>query len=148
MSQNYKLSRKCNTEGYKFLYDSIKESIQENQNPNTISKPIMIGKIGANELLIIHQYAYIMQNQFADFSPDVKKEGCLTAGIYPPTKEGFLIFINVYLEAIKSMNIMASWNDNILQIEEYVWNNIIINSKTYYVRIILYRTSILVAKFI
>ena len=124
MSQDYKSSRKCNTEGYKFLYDSIKTSITETNYP-----PIMIGKIGANELLIIYQSIAIMQNKITDFSPDIKKEGCLTAGIYPPTKEGFLIFTKAYLEAIKSMNIMASWNDNILQIEEYVWNNYIIKDK-------------------
>ena len=29
MSQEYKSSRKCNTEGYKFLYDSIKNSIKD-----------------------------------------------------------------------------------------------------------------------
>ena len=131
MSQNYRLSRKCNIEGYKFLYDSIKASIQEKhiQNPNKNPKPIMIGKIGSNELLVIYQYIGIMNNQIADYSPDIKREGCLTAGIFPPTKEGFKIFVNTYLDAIKSMNIMASWNDHILQIEEYVWNNIIVNSK-------------------
>jgi hypothetical protein len=123
MTENYKLSRKCNTEGYKFLYDSIKESITNNSNP------IMIGKIGANELLVIYQSVGIMQNQITDFAPDIKREGCLTAGIFPPTKEGFLIFVKLYLDAIKSMNIMASWNDNILQIEEYVWNNYIIKDK-------------------
>ena len=131
MSENYKLSRKRNNEGYKFLYDSIKDSIQEKSNSNQKSnqKPIMIGKIGANELLLIYQSIGIMNNQIADYSPDIKREGCLGAGIFPPTKEGFLIFIKAYLDAIKSMNIMASWNDNILQIEEYVWNNYIINSK-------------------
>ena len=136
MSQEFRLARKCNTEGYKFLYDSIKESITETNlepnpksNPNPIQNPIMIGKIGANELLIIYQSIAIMQNQITDYSPDIKKEGCLTAGIYPPTKEGFLIFTKAYIEAIKSMNIMASWNDNILQIEEYVWNNYIVKDK-------------------
>ena len=140
MSNEYKSSRKCNIEGYKFLYDSIKESINESINESTNkstnktnTKPLMIGKIGANELLIIYQYiGGVMQNQlidYIDFSPSVKKEGCLTAGIFPPSKEGFIIFVKAYLEAIKSMNIMASWNDNILGIEEHVWNNYVIKSK-------------------
>ena len=125
MSQEYKLSRKCNEEGYKFLYDSIKNSLS-NKKP---VKPIMIGKIGANELLVIYQSIGILQNQITDFAEDIKREGCVTAGIYPPTKEGFLIFVKAYLDAIKSMNIMASWNDNILQVEEHVWTNCIINDK-------------------
>jgi len=129
MSQEFRLARKCSTEGYKFLYDSIRNSITENQNQNQNQKPIMIGKIGANELLIIYQSTCIIQNKLTDFSPDIRKEGCLTAGIYPPTKEGFLIFTKSYLDALKSMNIMASWNDNILQIEEHVWNNYIIKDK-------------------
>jgi hypothetical protein len=128
MSQNYRLSRKCNTEGYKFLYDSIKDSIQEKHILNP--KPIMIGKIGSTELRLIHQFFLIViNNQLDDFTPDIKREGCNVSGLYPSSKEGFLIFIKAYLDALKSINIMASWNDNILQIEEYVWNNIIINSK-------------------
>jgi len=119
MSQEYKSSRKCNEEGYKFLYDSIKKSLSD-------KIPIMIGKIGANELLVIYQSIGILQNQITDFAPDIKREGCVSAGIYPPTKEGFLIFVKAYLDAIKSMNIMASWNDNILQVEEHIWNNFII----------------------
>lgn len=124
MSERFRLARHCNEEGYKLLYDSIAKSMSEPPNP------IMIGKIGANELLVIYQAIGILQNQIADFSPDIMREGCFTAGIYPPTKEGFLIFVNKYLEAIKSMNILASWNDRILQIEEYVWNNYIVKGKT------------------
>ena len=123
MSQNYRSSRKCNEEGYKFIYESIKTSLIQS------SYPIMIGKIGANELLIIYQTIQIMQKHLLDYSPDIKREGCLTAGIFPPTKEGFIIYVNNYLDAIKSMNIMASWNDRILEIEEYVWNNYVIKDK-------------------
>ena len=130
MSQDYKLSRKCNEDGYKFLYNSIKNSLSnQDQTPKPKPIPIMIGKIGANELLVFYQSVGILQNQIAEFSPDIKREGCLTAGIYPPSKEDFLYFIKVYLEAIKSMNILASWNDNILHIEEYIWNNYIIKDK-------------------
>ena len=123
MSAKYKSSRKCNEEGYKFIYESIKKTIIEPSNK------IMIGKIGANELLIIYQFIAIIQNKIVDFSPDIKREGCLTAGIYPSSKEGFIIFVNKYLEAIKSMNILASWNDRILEFEEYIWNNYISKDK-------------------
>ena len=80
-------------------------------------------------LLIIYQFIAIIQNKIVDFSPDIKREGCLTAGIYPSSKEGFIIFVNKYLEAIKSMNILASWNDRILEFEEYIWNNYISKDK-------------------
>ena len=42
-------ARKKHTEGYKFLYDSLKDSITNNTNTNN-PKPLFIGKIGANEL--------------------------------------------------------------------------------------------------
>ena len=122
MSQTFRLSRKCNEEGYKFIYDSIAKSILE-------SKVIMIGKIGANELLVIYQTIGILQNQIQNYSPDIFREGIQGAGIYPCNKEGFIIFAKTYLESIKSMNIMASWNDNLLQVEEHIWNNYIVNSK-------------------
>ena len=122
MSQNFRLSRKCNEEGYKFIYDSIAKSILK-------SKVIMIGKIGANELLVIYQTIGILQNQIQNYSPDIFREGIQGAGIYPCNKEGFIIFAKTYLESIKSMNIMASWNDNLLQVEEHIWNNYIVNSK-------------------
>jgi len=125
MSQEYRLSRKCNIEGYKFLYNSIKKTIDCQSNP----VPIMIGKIGSTELRLIYQFFSILQNQLADFTPDLKNEGCNVSGLYPPSKEGFLIFIKTYIGALQNMNIMASWNDNILQIEEFIWNNYIINNK-------------------
>ena len=127
MSQSFRLARKCNDEGYKFIYDSIEQSILDNTKA-----PLMIGKIGANELLVICQTFGILQNQIDDYSLCVKQEGCIGAGIFPPTKESFIIFVKTYLEAIKSMNIMASWNDNILHVEEHVWNNYIMKAKDQY----------------
>ena len=62
MSERFRLARHCNEEGYKLLYDSIAKSMSEPPNP------IMIGKIGANELLVIYQAIGILQNQIADFS--------------------------------------------------------------------------------
>ena len=121
MSQNYRLSRKCNEEGYKYIYDSIEKTIN-----NIDSNPIVIGKIGSNELLIIYQTLCITQNKLNDFSPNIIREGVMTAGIYPASKERFISFVKLYLNAISSMNIMASWNDNILEVEEYVWDKYIL----------------------
>ena len=115
---------KKGTEGYKFLYDSLKDSITHN-NPN----PLFIGKIGANELIIIYQAILIQQGQIADFSMDMKRDGSDVAGIHPNTKEGFMNFVRIYLEAIKSMNIIASWNERLINVEEYIWRNYIVNSK-------------------
>jgi len=147
MSQIYRNERKCNEEGYKFIYESIKKSIKKsidinsnkdnngNNDNNTstslnkLQQPIMIGKIGANELLVVYQSIQILQKQILGFSPDIFREGCLTAGIFPPTREGFIIFVEKYLDAIKSMNIMASWNDRVLEIEEYVFNNYVMKDK-------------------
>ena len=135
MSQTYRNERKCNEEGYKFIYESIKKTMNNKNDKNTYTslnkqqQPIMIGKIGANELLVVYQSIQILQKQILGFSPDIFREGCLTAGIFPPTKEGFIIFVKKYLDAIKSMNIMASWNDRVLEIEEYVFNNYVMKDK-------------------
>ena len=119
-------ARKKGIEGYKFLYDSLKDSITNNTNN---PKPLFIGKIGANELIIIYQAILIQQCQMTDFSMDMKRDGSDVAGIHPNTKEGFMNFIRIYLEAIKSMNIIASWNERLINVEEYIWRNYIVNSK-------------------
>ena len=123
-------ARKKGIDGYKFLYDSLKDSITNNTNTNTNNpKPLFIGKIGANELIIIYQAILIQQCQMTDFSMDMKRDGSDVAGIHPNTKEGFINFVRIYLEAIKSMNIIASWNERLINVEEYIWRNYIVNSK-------------------
>ena len=114
-------ARKKGTEGYKFLYDSLKDSITHNN-----TKPLFIGKIGANELIIIYQAILIQQGQMTDFSMDMKRSGSDEAGIHPNTKLGFMDFVRIYLEAIKSMNIIASWNERLINVEEYIWRNSIV----------------------
>ena len=86
-------ARKKHTEGYKFLYDSLKDSITNNTNTNN-PKPLFIGKIGANELIIIYQAIQIQYGQMTDFSMDMKRSGSDEAGIHPNTKEGFMNFGN------------------------------------------------------
>ena len=103
-----------NESGHKYLYDAIKQSIANNE-------PIIIGKIGATELLLIYQTILQNQGRINNFINSTIHEA-INTGLHPPTNEAFKLFVNVYLEAIKEMNVLASWNDNLLQMEEMIWN--------------------------
>lgn len=59
----------------------------------------------------------------------MKRDGINVVGIHPNTKDGFINFVKIYLQSIKSMNIIASWNERLINIEEYIWSNYISNNK-------------------
>lgn len=118
----YKMLRKCEIMGYKTIYDAINKSINDNNG-------IMIGKIGSIELMLIFQTLLILLNISKDYNDKLVYEAINTAGLYPEKKDVFIKFTKLYLESIKNIDIMASWNDNIIKIEEYIWNEYInINS--------------------
>lgn len=112
--QEYLASRKSGEIGYKYLYDQIKKSIEKNE-------PIFIGKIGAIELQLIHQTILIDIKKLDDYLPYLKYEVTNAAGLYPDNSVIFKLFVNDYLEAIKNLDILASWNDNMLSVEEWVY---------------------------
>lgn len=121
---NFLAIRHKNESGHKYLYDAIKQSIANNE-------PIIIGKIGAIELQIIYQTILISRKMLNDYHPQIRYEAINTAGMHPPNNNTFSIFTNAYLEAIKEVNVLASWNDNLLQVEEMLWNQFInINTNT------------------
>jgi len=115
---NFRAIRNCNESGHKYLYDAIKHSIMDN-------KPIVIGKIGAIELQIIYQTILISKKLLDNYHPQIRYEAINTAGMHPPNNNTFSIFTQVFLESIKEMNVLASWNDNLLQMEEMIWNQFI-----------------------
>lgn len=119
---NFRELRNNNEKGHKYVYDSIKQSIENN-------KPIMIGKIGAIELQIIYQTILISKKILNDYNPNIRYEAVNTAGLHPSDNNTFNIFTNVYLEAIKEINVLASWNDNLLQVEEMIWKQFIISNQ-------------------
>ena len=117
---NYIALRHTNESGHKYLYDAIQKAITNN-------KPIVIGKIGATELLLIYQTILQNQGRINNFINSTIQEA-INTGLHPPTKEVFKLFVNIYLEAIKEINVLASWNDNLLQVEEMLWNQFIKSS--------------------
>ena len=118
MSNLYKDSRLCGTFGYSYLFNSIEYAINNN-------KPIAIGKIGSLELRIIQQYYAIINYYLNDFTSSIKDEGANCAGIHPKTSDSFFLFVSKYLKSVANLNILASWNENILYLEEYIWDNYI-----------------------
>ena len=118
---NYIALRHIDESGHKYLYDAIQQAITNN-------KPIVIGKIGATELLLIYQTILQNQGRINNFINSTIQEA-INTGLHPPTKEVFKLFVNIYLEAIKEINVLASWNDNLLQVEEMLWNQFITGIK-------------------
>jgi hypothetical protein len=113
--------RKKNEDGHKLLYNSIEKSIKEN-------KPIMIGKIGATELQIIYQTILIERNLINDYNPTTKHEA-INTGMHPPINDTFKLFAKLYLDELKNINILASWNDNLIQIEAMIWYQVITSNR-------------------
>lgn len=121
MSQQYINLRKTGIDGYSYIYNSIETAINDN-------KPISIGKIGSSELRIIYQYYSILKNILRDFTTNMKNEGVICTGIHPNTSDAFFLFVKEYIKSISSINILASWNDNILYLEEHIWNTYILQN--------------------
>jgi hypothetical protein len=115
---SYLALRHCNEKGHKYLYDTMKEAIDKNH-------PLMIGKIGAIELQIIVQTMMIANKMLNDYNPVIRYEAINTAGMHPPNNTTFNLFSQVFLDTIKDINILASWNDNLLQFEENIWKQFI-----------------------
>jgi hypothetical protein len=120
-SEQYLGLRRCGESGHKYIFDEIKKSIENNE-------PIFIGKIGSIELQLIHQSVLIDIKKLDDYLPYLKFEVTNAAGLYPEHNNFFKLFVNMYLDAIKELDILASWNDNLLPIEEWVYSTFI-NSK-------------------
>lgn len=112
MESNYKKQRIPCPDSYKILYDTIKSNI-----------PVLVGKIGSVELRTIIESIFIVKGSIFDFSFNIQKEMIDCAGIYPVLKPHIINFISLFLESIKQINVMASWNDSLLQYEAYLWQN-------------------------
>ncbi len=110
--------RNCDEDGHKYLYNMMRLSILQN-------RPIFIGKIGAIELQIIYQTILISRKMLKDYNPGISYEAINTAGMHPPNNDTFKLFTQVFLDAIRPLNILASWNNNLLQVEEMIWNQFI-----------------------
>lgn len=114
MSEIYKNQLITGTNAYKLLYDTIKASIET-------KNPIVIGKIGSVELRTAIETMFIIQGKNNEYSQGIQYEATYCAGLYPNIKSHFINFMSVYLESVRQINIMASWNDNLLQFEESLW---------------------------
>lgn len=87
----YLAARLKSTPAHSHLYQQIKQALDTKQ-------PLMIGKIGTDELLLIYCYHLISQGRMQEFPPDVIREIEYGAGLYPTNKATIENFIKVYLE--------------------------------------------------
>ena len=121
MNSDYYKQRQCGEQGHQYIYNQIKNSIENN-------KPIFIGKIGSIELQLIHQTIIIEQKTINDYMLNLRYEVTNASGLYPDNNDTYKLFVNDYLESIKQLDILASWNDNILPVEEWIYK-LFINPK-------------------
>jgi len=114
----YLAARLKSTSAHSFLYQQIKQALDTKQ-------PIVIGKIGTNELLLIYCYHLISQGRMREFPPDVLREIEYGAGLYPTDKATIETFIKVYLESLRSIDVFASWNDRFIDFEYGLYSSYI-----------------------
>jgi hypothetical protein len=116
--KQYLEARKTSTTAYKYLYDQIKQSLETKE-------PIVIGKIGTNELLLIYCNYLISQGRLKSFPPDVLREIEYGAGLYPVDDETIETFIKVFLDSLSNVNVFASWNDRFIEFEHALYSSYI-----------------------
>lgn len=117
----YLAARLKSTAAHAFLYQKIKQALETGNS-------IVIGKIGTNELLLIYCYHLISQGKMKQYPPDVLREIEYTAGLYPIDVVTIEKFVKVYLEALRSINVFASWNDRFIEFEHALYSNYISSS--------------------
>ena len=117
----YLAARLKSTPAHSFLYNQIKQALDTKQ-------PLVIGKIGTNELLLIYSYHLITQGRMQGFPPDVLREMEFVAGLYPIDKPTIEQFIKVYLESLRSIDVFASWNDRFIDFECALYSSYISKS--------------------
>jgi hypothetical protein len=117
----YLSARLKSTTAHAFLYHQIKQALETKQ-------PIVIGKIGTNELLLIYCYHLILQGKIEEFPHDVLHEIEYGAGLYPIDKTTIETFIKMYLDSLRSIDVFASWNDRFIDFEHALYSRYISNS--------------------
>jgi hypothetical protein len=114
----YLAARLKSTAAHVFLYHQIKQALED-------KKPIVIGKIGTNELLLLYCYHLISKGLMKEFPPDVLREIEYGAGLYPIDTATIETFIKVYLESLRSIDVFASWNDRFIDFEYALFSSYI-----------------------
>jgi hypothetical protein len=114
-------ARLKSTSSHAYLYQQIKQSLDT-------KTPIVIGKIGANELLLIYCYHLISHGQMKEFPPNVLHEIEYGAGLYPIDKATIETFIKVFLDSLHAVNVFASWNDRFIDFEYALYSKYIQSS--------------------
>jgi hypothetical protein len=119
----YLAARKTSTTAYAFLYRQIKYALENKE-------PIVIGKIGTNELLLIHCYYLISQGKMPGFPPNIIREIEYVAGLYPIDSNTIETFIKTFLESLRAIDVFASWNDRFIDFEYALYSSYIQSTPT------------------
>lgn len=91
------------------------------------NKPLLAGKIGVNELKILHTYAHGYTA-----SPDLKHDCETGAGLVPTDNENIKWFADLFFEALSNADIVCKWSKVIPNFEEDLINR---NPKAYRTRL-------------
>jgi hypothetical protein len=82
----------------------IKQALSE-------SKPFLAGKIGFTELSCLNNYIFNQINSKPDWKQDVRENIHNQAGVFPTDENTLDKFSEIYLDAIKQMDLGAIWNN-------------------------------------
>lgn len=70
---------------------------------------LMISRFGSTELNTILNYLQLENRVVSSWSPDVKKDMQIASGFFPATDEALETFSKIYLNSIKSIDILGVW---------------------------------------
>lgn len=91
-------------------------------------KPFLISRLGNTELKVLVEYQLISKKIKPNFSNNIYNEGKLLSGIFPISFQAFSQFSKTYAEAMKHIDMMATWIDEREKylISKYCSENILI----------------------
>ncbi len=69
-----------------------------------------IGKIGANELLAVHEYLALNDGSKTRVKPWLLEELHVTAGVFPPTQDTLVDFAVYFLDIVGRMDLLVAWS--------------------------------------
>lgn len=90
------------------------------------ANPFAAGKIGNAELMCAYNYFYCLHKNAGniDWSPTVIQEIFVNAGVFPQTEDMRIKFCNMLADALKCMDVVASWNGGLKEFEQrFILNN-------------------------
>jgi hypothetical protein len=74
-----------------------------------LGQPAGLGKIGNTELRVIMRWLAQGEQDMARFLPGLREEAFVGAGIFPASDAGMVEFCHLWLDALRSLDLLAVW---------------------------------------